>query len=134
MSPHSVTSTDDPLDTIPPEQPLFDATAPLRLAAGVSSAHPPSVGLYAAGWVSPRLPAVVGSAALCLATLSNGFTPFNRTLAHRAGLSAGFLVWGGLRLWVGGRGILPCFICVLGTIGLLVYGRRVLHDGLRTTA
>ena len=118
---------------VPSDASLFDEIAPLRLAVGVVFS---AFAIYAVvtGWISPTSPDVVGVALLCLVFVAGGFVPFNTTLAYYVAQSAAFMLWGALRLLVGGFDVIPLLLGGFGAVGLVVYGRRALDDGLRAHA
>ncbi|WP_416839135.1 hypothetical protein [Haloferax sp. DFSO52] len=109
---------------------LFDEIAPFRLAIGVVFV---AFVVYAvvSGWISATSPDAIGVALLCLVFLSGGFVPFNSTLAYYVSQSAAFMLWGVLRLLFGGIDLVPMILGVFGAVGVVIYGRRALSDGLR---
>ena len=126
---------DDATDARPAERsaeaPLFDEIAPLRLAIAVVFAAFATYAIYVE-WISLTSPDVVGVVLLSVVFLAGGFVPFNTTLAYYVSQSAAFLLWGVLRLSFSGFDLIPVLLGGFGAIGLVVYGRRALRDGLRT--
>lgn len=116
---------------LPPDAPLFAEIAPLRLAIGVVFVAFVAVAVVS-GWISATSPDVVGVALLCVVFLAGGFVPFNSTLAYYVAQSAAFLLWGVLRLAIAGFDVIPLLLGAFGVVGVVVYGRRALSDGLRT--
>ncbi|WP_411962847.1 hypothetical protein [Haloferax sp. YSMS24] len=123
---------DDQQSELPPDAPLFDEIAPLRLAVAVVFA---AFAIYAivSGWISPTSPDVVGVVLLSIVFLVGGFVPFNSTLAYYVSQSAAFMLWGVLRLSIAGFDLIPLLLGGFGAVGLVVYGRRALRDGFRAT-
>ncbi|ELZ59449.1 MULTISPECIES: hypothetical protein [unclassified Haloferax] len=130
MSPTSTTPTDGGSKVVPPDKSLFAEIAPFRLAVGVVFCAF-AVAAVAVGWLPPMSADVVGIALLCVVFLAGGFVPFNGTLAFYVAQAAAFLVWGALRLAVDGFDVIPLLLGAAGAVGLAVYGRRALRDGLR---
>ncbi|WP_396610235.1 hypothetical protein ACH9L7_08190 [Haloferax sp. S1W] len=129
MPPNETERSDDPT-VVPPDEPLFAAIVPHKLAVGVAFTVL-AFALVSLGWIDAALVDGVAVGILCLVFLAGGFAPFNETLGYQLAQAAAFFLWGVARLLVGGVEVVPVILGGAGALGIAVYGRRAVRDGIR---